>query len=430
MIEPVIAVVFGGGILWLTILQRRKRLRRWEEAAVSCGLRVVEAPGGLSPKLRARAGLVTVAIDTYGDKGRYTRIVVQAPAPPEFHSVKIHPESVFKFGREAEIGDRQFDETFFLGGPARLVFALLDADTRRLLTELKEKSQFSIASGELRAILSREEKIAEVLRLLLDVGKRLSPPVGLVQRLVANANEDPDPGVRLQNLLLLIRELSWSPETDGALRRACSDPVPEIRLRAAKQLGDRAVLLDLAEKLEDDAASAEALAILADELTFERVSSILDLALRRRRLRAAHACLGMIGRQGEVAVEKLAKVLEREYGELAPAAAEALGATGSPAAEPPLLQALEREDEALRVAAADALGRVGSTAAVLPLKELADQFLLGELRRAARQAIVEIQSRVQGASPGQLSLAEGEAGQLSLADQAGQLSLPPEERPA
>jgi hypothetical protein len=60
------------------------------------------------------------------------------------------------------------------------------------------------------------------------------------------------------------------------------------------------------------------------------------------------------------------------------------------------------------VAAAETLGRVGSAAT----------------RQAARRAIAEIQSRLHGALPGQLSLAGEEAGQLSLAsDPAGQLSL-------
>ncbi|MES1211295.1 MAG: hypothetical protein ABUL63_03065, partial [Acidobacteriota bacterium] len=81
--------------------------------------------------------------------------------------------------------------------------------------------------------------------------------------------------------------------------------------------------------------------------------------------------------------------------------------------------------------------------AVLPLKEAAEGFGRSsrgpELRKAARQAVAEIQGRLQGASgatPGQLSLADAEAGQLSLAqadtgqlslaadDPAGQLSLP------
>ena len=424
--ELILVIAFGGTAIWLAMMQRRRRMRGWVDAAALCGLQIVEYPEGLKPTLKARAGQVSVRIETFGDKGHSTRIVIDAPAPPDFHSVKIHPETVFKFGKEAEVGDRMFDETFFLEGPPRLVFALLDAETRRLMSELKEKSQFAIASGELRAIVSGDEKVPPVLRLLLALGKRLAPPFNAVQRLVENAGQDPDPGVRLQNLLLLIRELSWSPETDGALRRACSDPVPEIRLRAAKQLGaeGRNVLLELVEKLEDDAVGAEALAVLERELPFERVDAILDLALRRRRLQTARLCLEALGRHGAAAVGKLAKVLEREYGELAPVAADALGATGSPAAEPSLIQALQREEPELRVAAANALGRVGSAAAVLPLKEMADRFLLGETRRAARQAVAEIQSRVQGASPGQLSLAGGEAGQLSLAtDPAGQLSL-------
>jgi hypothetical protein len=80
---------------------------------------------------------------------------------------------------------------------------------------------------------------------------------------------------------------------------------------------------------------------------------------------------------------------------------------------------------------------VGTAAAVLPLKEAADGLFPGELRRAARQAVAEIQSRAQGAAPGQLSLAGGEEGRLSLAQEGGelslaespegQLSLPPEE---
>ena len=248
------------------------------------------------------------------------------------------------------------------------------------------------------------------------------------QRLAENARQDPEAGVRLQNLLLLIREFPGDPGTVEALRAACSDPSPEIRLRAAKELGaeGRDVLLELAESLEDDAVSAEAVSPLGRELPFERTRAILDRALRRRRLQTARACLEALGRSGDAAaVDVLAKVMEQEQGELAAAAARALGATGSPAAEPPLILALQREQADLRVAAANALGRVGSAAAVLPLKEAAERSRLDrELRRATRQAIAEIQSRLQGASPGQLSLAGAEAGQLSLAEaEAGQLSL-------
>jgi len=49
-----------------------------------------------------------------------------------------------------------------------------------------------------------------------------------------------------------------------------------------------------------------------------------------------------------------------------------------------------------------------------------------------QQAIAAIQARIPGASSGQVSLAEGEAGHVSLAsdDRAGQVSLSPTEKQA
>jgi HEAT repeat protein len=117
--------------------------------------------------------------------------------------------------------------------------------------------------------------------------------------------------------------------------------------------------------------------------------------------------------------------MSMEKGDLAVAAAEALGATGSPAAEAPLLAALERDIPDLRVAAARALGRVGTAAAVVPLKDAEGRAGDSAFSRAARQAIAEIQARLPGASPGQLSIASGESGTLSLVDdERGRLSLP------
>ena len=53
------------------------------------------------------------------------------------------------------------------------------------------------------------------------------------------------------------------------------------------------------------------------------------------------------------------------------------------------------------------------------------------VRSAARQAIAEIQSRLSGAGPGQLSLAGGEAGQHSLSEnEAGRRSLAPSLAPS
>ncbi len=423
-----IAVAAGVGLL-IDFRRHHWRLKAWQNAFSSCGLKVVEAFGarGWSLRLHGRAGPVEVWIEESGAGAqRETRIVVTAPVPPGFADVRLRREQPEPAAREIEIGDEAFDSTFSLEGPARLVCALLDAETRRLLVSASSGSEVDIANGRMQA--SRVSNVSVSLPLLLAIGRRFTRLMEAPRLLADNVREDPEPGVRLRNLLLLIRELPGDPVTLEALRTACADPTPRVQLRAAQELGSEriSVLAELAENTEDDATSAQAISLLGQELPVERARAILIHALRRRRLRTARACLESLGRSGgATAIDTLAKVTAREKGELAVAAALALGETASPAAETPLLAALQRDKADLRVAAANALGRAGTAAAVLPLKEAAERFSRDpDLRRATRQAIAEIQSRVQDASPGQLSLAGVEVGQLSLAQaEAGQLSL-------
>jgi HEAT repeat protein len=190
--------------------------------------------------------------------------------------------------------------------------------------------------------------------------------------------------VRIFNMLLLARERPGDPDTLAVLRDACSDQSPEVRLRAAIELGaeGRGVLLQLAQSPAHDASSARAVALLGRELPLESLRDILASAVQslpKKRgglLRTASACLEELGHRGAAAVDVLAHVMAEEKGELAAAAALALGMTGEASAEPPLLQALQSEDGGLREAAAAALGRVGTAAAVQPLKEAADRSWL------------------------------------------------------
>ena len=439
MWELLALTLLGGATVWYNTVAGRKRLRTWQDAAVSCGLQVVKT-SSFWPKLEARTERVEVRIETGGDKGRLTEIGIKGPRPPDFHMVKIRREPLFQWAREIEVGDDFFDQTFFIEGPMRLVLALLDAETRRLLLRVNDEGRPELSLDGLRVSL-RDEKVSSVLPLLLGIGERFAQPMDIPRRLAENAQQDPKDGVRLQNLLFLIRHYPKAPQTAEALRTACSDSRPEIRLRAAKALGaeGKGVLLALAENLENDAVSAEAVSLLDQELPYERVVAIFD---RARGGLTALACLEIIGRSGAPGVAgKLVKVMEEEKGELAAAAARALGEIGDPATEPWLISALRREEPAIRLAAASALGRVGSVAAVLPLKEAAESSWLDvDLHRVTRQAIAEIQSRIPGASPGQLSIAGAEAGQLSLVeaeagrlsiatDQEGQLSISDEGKP-
>ena len=432
----------GSALLNWWAQANRRRLKGWQDTAAACGLSAVESSSALNLylTLKAQAGVAGAWI-AQGKSG--ARVGVRVSGPPGFKELKISRE-LARPGpgpREIEIGDELFDRTFSVAGPVRLACALLDAEARRQLLSVNAEGELVLANEQLWADVP-DVQLPRTLTLLLDLGRRFARPMDLEQCLADNALRDPEPGVRLRNLLLLIREPPEDARTLAVFRTACSDASPQIRLRAARELGaeGRDVLVGVAESTEDDDCSAEAVSILGRGLPFERTRAILARALQRRRIQTARACLEALSRsEAAAAVELLAKVVAREKGELATAAALALGMTASSAAEPPLILALHRDVTGLQVAAAKALGRVGSAAAVLPLKEAAERSSGDQdLPRAARQAIAEIQSRLPGASPGQLSLAGAEAGRLSLAqaeagqlslasDPAGQLSLPSKE---
>ncbi len=174
-----------------------------------------------------------------------------------------------------------------------------------------------------------------------------------------------------------------------------------MRLRAAMALGDegRETLVDLVTRVgTDDSCAARAISALGASLP----EGLAEATLRR--------ALGGAGRP-----------------QLAQACLEVLGRLGRAEAEGLMLEALREPGPAGPAAAARALGRAGTVAAVGALREaMAPRGDL--LRSVGRQAIAEIQARLAGAAPGQLSLAGGEAGALSLADgEPGRLSLADDE---
>jgi hypothetical protein len=451
-------LIFGiGGLvlaawsLWDEHASRRDRIRHWNVSAerqrltdvVStetfsgavvtgrCGaLRVCFAQRASGPSETEEAEAVKdrMRIDPNGG----TRIVVTLP-PSAADSLTLSPETIQtalakRLGaRELEIGDPMFDELFYIGGAPARVRAVLDVQTRGRIDTLRAHAHVEIGHSQIRVEVKHLD-IDFVLRTALEVGQRLSRDIDVPEALADNARLDPRPGVRLANLLVLMREFPEHVMTREAMRAACVDPSSEMRLRAASALGSDGidVLRELAEGgAADDTCVAQAIYTLGPHLPVNSLQEILDRALRGRALGTAHACLDRLGRSGAPeASEPLLRVLRTDPGELALAAARALGHMG-PAVEKALLRALARDLRGLRAAIAESLGRAGSTAAVLPLKEASARWSGDrDFTRAARQAIAEIQSRVPGATPGQVSLVRAEAGQLSLAAaEAGQVSL-------
>jgi hypothetical protein len=441
LLMPGFAVAMGLITAVVTLFEVRRHRRLFRAAAKKCGLTDVLESGSYSEtKLTGRSGERSVTLSTFADEkeARHTRIVVTG-AQPILPRVSLHledgtpPASI-----EIEIGDPRFDATFLISGSPSRVMAALDAKTRRrllrLAARLRPLGQLEVDCGAIAIEVDGAPgrnlvtTMTDALGALLDAVPDLPTTVDVPQQLASNARHDPEDGVRLSNLLVLVRELTANPLTREVLLEARTDRSAEVRLRAGRALGPEGVAT-LWQLVDGDgipdSCVAGALGTLSSAVTFDRAKAALERALRLRHADTARWCLKAVAAHGTPAVATLAKVMTVERGELAVAAAQALGECRSDRVEAPLIAALDRGSEALRVAAAEALGRVGTVAAVLPLKESAERFVGDQdFRRAARQAIAEIQSRVGGASPGQLSMAGAEAGHLSIADpETGQVSL-------
>ena len=456
--EPLLLFVLAGGVaaaLAISAEQRRQRTAAiWRRSAEACGLTDLQPSSdrlrGRLPQAHGREDIgVTIARYQRSRSDKGTRLVLETPVS-RLAGMALRGESLITDLRrmlgasEIEVGDPDFDARFFLAGAMAPSLAFFDAEMRRLLTDVKPACRrMEIARGMLEVDIHEdvdmETVLPTVLYRMLEIGRRWPHHSETAARIAHNTLRDPHPSVRLHNLLLLTREMAEEPIAQEALRAACDDPLPQIRLRAATALGARGheVLFALAEGPDDEVAG-QAIGALGRWLPPERTMTILDDAIRTRRDATAAACIALLGRTGgDAAVTRLTRIVAGGLDHLKLAAVEALGWSGRAAAEAPLVGALRHALPEVRRAAAAALGQVGTVASVLPLEEAAERD--SALRSTVRQSIVAIQSRASGASPGQLSLAGGEtgqlslaagdAGQVSLADQAGRLSATDPEKP-
>jgi len=459
-------MVFGAApvvylVLWLRF---RERAQAWREAARAAGLTDVQTSTfmGVETKLAGRAGALRVRIESYsrGKSEHGSRVVIDGLRHGSY-ALAIRPEGVTSAfekvvgERELELGDEAFDREAYLQGAPALIRAVFDAETRRAMRALLGGKlrvtrrgaarvvdvRASVSDNELRVDLpdrvfsSPLPWLPEVLKALLDVGARLQRPDDLAVKIAANTRVEPVPAVRLANLQTLGREFPSHAATRDAFAAALDDEDLQVRLQAAIALGPdgRQALADIANRDDvPDAIAARAIEALGTEFGPERAIEKLDSAMRAGCPAVAQACISIIGAAGTPAgVDALVRVLRSAQPSLAVPAAEALGSAASAASaseevERALIEALGSEAAEVRVAAAAVLARSGTPFAVIPLRNAVGAHPLDlEFRRAARQAIAQIQERVTGASPGQLSLAADEAGQLTLAeeDQRGRVSL-------
>ena len=370
-------------------------------------------------RVEGRAGDLLVIL---GDRDRVpgTRVEIRGVMPLTLQVEGIDTAIQKRMGvPEIEIGDDEFDRALFVQGEATAVRALLGVHLRRRILRafggrLRDDSRWApappavdtlrITDGTLVALLHDTSSLSsdplEVsLAGLLDIARSLQGSEATLAALARNAASDPQAGVRLQNLRVLVREYRTEPATAAVLAAAEGDESQDVRLEAAIARGPegRPALLALAaEGWTDDAIAARALEALGPHVPPDRARSVLEHALGADKHATAAACLRALGHGGRDATPLLWRNVAHARPEIAQAAVEALASAGTVDDVPRLRELEESGPRALAT--------------------------------AARQAVASIQGRLAGASPGQLALTDGAGeGRVSLADDAsGRVAL---ERP-
>lgn len=339
-----------------------------------------------------------------GIDGRAARIEVaggnRVPADLELGPEPTGPQRLLSDG-DVLTGDTTFDGKVWVTGDPTTIMAIMDSATRRLVQRFTQRGG-TLGKGTLSltcrlATSATPKDVLREMRALTDLAQRLEVGADAAARLARNALGDPVTQVRARCLELLAERFATHDVTRSTLRSALSDRDPLVRTTAACRLGPegRPVLLAILAKAQT-AASTLALAVraLGAELPPDLLARLLRLAGARR------------------------------HPELAQAVLEALPPSVGPEVAGEVLGFVQTGPAELQPLALATVGRIGSVALVLDLRAIAnDRQRPADVRRAARDAIAMIQAR-SGAAAGDLALADGGAGTVSLATGDGRVSLP------
>ncbi|MFZ5476320.1 MAG: hypothetical protein ACOZNI_06040 [Myxococcota bacterium] len=255
-------------------------------------------------------------------------------------------------------GDVDFDRAVRVEGDPARIAAALDAGTRRALAALVERDGGRVEDGAVAIDFAGWTD---------DVG-RLSAAVERVTDVAARLS------VPARDEVSRLRAI------------ALEDPVPGARARALRSL----------RRLHGpEVAGPVATAALGDPWAAVRLTASLILGQP---------------------IDAFADETLHAYAPAAPAAI-ARGLAGD---EARLAALLDVDDEEVAVAALEVLAEVGTVASIPRLAPLTTGvFANGRVKRAATGAILCIRDRVGDVDPGRLAVAEGEAGQVSVAEPGG-----------
>jgi len=344
----------------------------------------------------------------------------------------IRAEGLFG-GDDPAVGDDRFDGQLTLQGDVRWLSAVLDAETRERIADATRQGVFEVGGRHLRS--QRQLRPAELGSLgewvqdAIAIAQALSPPADdWPRRLLQVATEDPAAKVRF---FAGQRLLQTYPDTELAQAfavRALNSEVAALHLDAARAQGEagKPALVALARDFsyphaEERVAAIEAATELVGEPTADAWLPELLGSVEDDVQGAAFAAAARLQRP-DLLVRPDGGLRFAPTAGASEALARALLALRAPASQRLLVSWLRQPEPQVRQIAAEALGAFADVRAVAPLRALEGSRAPGDARAASR-AIASIQSRVGPAGAGGLAVVSEDAGQLSLAQQEGELTL-------
>ena len=408
-------IVGVGTIAGILIGWTRYRRQTLERAAEALGLSL-DRPSGRGYSMSGRMGELDLSVTSADGRGVWVRTTLRGFPDDIRVSQAVDQEGV-------RVGDPALDAAVSLRGVRATLLAWMDAGNRAALLGLARTStELSIENAQLASFLvigpvMLETEVRDIARHAQTLCR---PGAHTEERLVTNATEDPETGVRLSNLEELIHRGTNTPLTKGALRVASEDADPALRVRAAKVLTSRAIAL--CEPIARDATvdttvRVDALAVVVARFPDPRVGPLLARLLEdptaTLRTQAVRAIGTLRHRQS---LPYLERVLESDHGTVLEIP-KAILAIGDRQAEGLLLRLIDHPSQVVRAATLDALERMGTEAALPALSKMGDE---GAAATAAGiRARTKARSRTRGSSGQGSPTAREAAERASSAASAG-----------
>jgi len=396
----VIVLLVIGLIIWSLVYasqKKRARLAAWKAIAAEFGFQMDRSEFMHGPVDGFEVTADIYVVGSGKNRSTYTRVRVEGGLTME---LVLGSEGFISslLGSDIVTGDSRFDSAVRVRGSEATAVALLDADTREVVSQaVARRWEFGSGTWTYKIGGSGGAEIREQIIIGLDLARLFREDQSKVaQRLAERVTSDPSAAVRKRALELLLANYAKAPETPEALRKASGDPSDALVLIAARSLSD----IDLLGRLAAGDTTQPTLRIEA-----------LEAMVARDPLHAATRRIVASWVDPTSPPPKLFALV----------GLRALATVPHPNAEAVLLHTLAIDDDDLQLESIVALGSVGTIDAVPALIPHRDKLLAFRLKGAAKDTILAIQARATGADAGALALAE-EGGGLALTQRS------PEER--